>query len=196
MVKNEFENLARESAATLEKLKSPSGNFDDAMLALHWNEAARTWDKIAWCDFMRFKTFGDEFRPLAGIGAGNHWFVVCVVDDQQNLFNVLPHRYLIHHDGRIVDDGYFGVLSGAETKRYKALNKRHYQYPQIHPLNEKEQTEFDAIRDRLWRSWLPPRDAAMMLIRDLPAFPTSSPDRPGLAFLAAFGITDQNQSAN
>lgn len=75
------------------------------------------------------------------------------------MHNIHPHRYLIDRDGRIVDDRYFGVLSDAEIERYEALNKRHYEYPQSQPLTTDEQREIDAIRDRLWRSWLPPIEA-------------------------------------
>lgn len=206
MANKEFEDFMRASDALLEKMKGPSRGLEEDMVIFHWNEGSRTWDNKSWQDWMWFKgggetmklggAPGETFRPLPGIGAGDHYFVVCIVDDDQTLYNIIPHRYLIDHDGHTVDDRYFGVLSEAETERYEALDKRHYQYPQTHPLNDKEKTEFDTIRGRLWHSWLPPRDAAMVLIRQLPGFPKDWPDRPALPFLAAFGISSQNRSKN
>jgi hypothetical protein len=58
------------------------------------------------------------------VTAGEHHFVVCIVEDGR-LYHIMPHRYLIHRDGRIADDRYFGVLSDAEIERYESLNKRH-----------------------------------------------------------------------
>jgi hypothetical protein len=201
MANKEFEDFMRDSDVVLEKMKGTNMGPEEDMVIFHWNEAARTWDQKSWQDWMCFMGVGDgpqgeKFRPLPGIRAGDHYFVVCIVDEDRTLYNILPHRYLIDHDGRIVDDRYFGVLSEAETELYEALNKRAYQYPQTHPLNDKEKTEFDTTRGRLWRSWLPPRDAAMVLIRQLPGFPKAWPDRPQLAFLAAFGISDQKGAPN
>jgi hypothetical protein len=96
--------------------------------------------------------------------------VVCIVEDGR-LYNIIPHRYLIDRDGRVADDRYFGVLSDGEIERYEALNKRHYEFPEAHPLNEDERREFDAIRDRLWRSWLPPVEAVRELTRTAVALP-------------------------
>jgi hypothetical protein len=112
--------------------------------------------------------------------------VVCVVEDGR-LYNIIPHRYLIDRDGRIADDRFFGVLSEAEIERYRALNKRRYEYPEAHPLTKDEQTEFDAIRDRLWRSWLPPAEA----VRDLTRAAVALPDENDAAWnvLEACGIS-------
>jgi hypothetical protein len=199
MANKEFEALMRESDALLEKVKQSSRGPEEDMVIFHWNEAARTWDQKLWQDWMCFMGLGargEKFRPLAGIGAGEHYFVVCIVDEDRTLYNIHPHRYLIDQDGRIVHDRYFGVLSEAEIVRYRALDKRAYQYPQTHPLNDQEKTEFDTIRGRLWHSWLPPKDAAMVLIRQLPGFPKEWPDRPQIAFLAAFGVSDQKGAAS
>jgi hypothetical protein len=65
---------------------------------LHWNEAERKWHAIAWLAWMKFR---GGFEPLSGIGAGDHWFVVCIVDGQGTLFNIIPHRYRLDRDGRI-----------------------------------------------------------------------------------------------
>jgi hypothetical protein len=145
----------------------PMISFDEGLQVLHWRGA---WHRIAWEDWMSFRTLNTAFAPLPDVTAGEHHFVVCAVEDGR-LYNIHPHRYLIDRDGRIADDRYFGVLSDVEIERYQALDKRHYQYPQTHPLNDDEQREFDAIRDRLWRSWLPPVEAVRELTRAAVALP-------------------------
>jgi hypothetical protein len=143
-------------------------SLDEGQQVLHWRGAA--WHRIAWQDWMSFRALNETFAPLPYVTAGEHRFVVCIVEDGR-LYNILAHRYLIDEDGRIADDHYFGVLSDAEIERYQALDKRHYEYPQTHPLNDEEQREFDAIRDRLWRSWLPPTEAVRELTRAAVALP-------------------------
>ena len=135
---------------------------------LHWRSGA--WHRIAWKDWMSFRALGAPFAPLADVTAGEHFFAVCAAEDGR-LYNIHPHRYLVDGDGRIADDHYFGVLSDREIGHYEALNKRHYEYPLKHPLNDEEQREFDAIRDRLWRSWLPPIEAVRELTRATVALP-------------------------
>jgi hypothetical protein len=160
-------------------------SLDEGQQVLHWRGGA--WHRIAWDDWSSFRdVLGVSFAPLPCVTAGEHHFVVCIVEDGR-LFNIIPHRYLIDGDGHIAKDGYFGVLSGVEIERYKALNKRHYDYPQTHPLTKDEQTEFDAIRDRLWRSWLPPVEA----VRDLTRAAVALPDENDAAWnvLEACGIS-------
>jgi len=147
----------------------PMVSLDEGEQVLHWHSGA--WHRIAWDDWSSFRdVMHDSFAPLPYVTAGEHHFVVCIVEDGR-LYNILPHRYLIDRDGRIADDRYFGVLSDGEIERYEALNKRHYKYPQTHPLNDDEQREFEAIRERLWRSWLPPVEAVRELTRAAVALP-------------------------
>ena len=156
----------------------------DLPQVLLWRDGA--WHPIEWACWMSFRGIGESFVPLPEVGAGEHHFVVCAVEDGR-LFNIIPHRYLIDRDGHIADDRYFGVLSDSETERYRALSKRHYEYPEAHPLTEDEQKEFDAIRDRLWRSWLPPVEA----VRDLTRAAVALPDENDAAWnvLEACGIS-------
>ena len=142
--------------------------LDEGQRVLHWRDGV--WHRIGWDDWSNFREPGAAFVPLPYVTAGEHRFVVCIVEDGR-LYNILPHRYLINRDGRIAPDGYFGVLSDSEIERYEALNRRHYEYPQAHPLNGAEQRDFDAIRDRLWRSWLPPVEAVRELTRAAVALP-------------------------
>jgi hypothetical protein len=143
-------------------------SLDEGQQVLHWRGG--TWHRIAWQHWMDFRELDGSFVPLPEVTAGEHHFVVCVVEDGR-LYNIIPHRYLIDRDGRIADDRFFGVLSDVEIECYRALNKRHYEYPEAHPLTKDEQKEFDAIRDRLWRSWLPPVEAVRELTRAAVALP-------------------------
>ena len=134
----------------------------------HWRGGA--WHPIAWETWARFRAWDDSWAPLPQVGAGEHYFVVCMTKDGR-LFNILPHRYLIEPDGKVADDGYFGVLTAEEIMRYEALYKRHYEYPQTNPLNAQEQEDFEAVRWRVWRSLVAPAPAMRELTRAAVAFP-------------------------
>lgn len=142
--------------------------LDEGQQVLHLRNGK--WHRVVWDSWLKFLGEGQEWAPLPHVIGGEHYFVVCIVEDGR-LFNIIPHRYQIDRDGHIVDDRYFGVLSVFETARYEALNRRHYEHPQTHPLSDEEQHEFDAIRDRLWRSWLPPVEAVRELTRAAVALP-------------------------
>jgi hypothetical protein len=158
--------------------------LDEGHQVLHLRNGA--WHRIPWDSWAKFRDEGHSWAPLPYVTVGEHYFVVCVVDDGR-LFNIIPHRYLIDNDGRIADDRYFGVLSDEEIKQFEANNRRHYEYPQTSPLAETEQRTFEAIRDRLWRSWLPPTEA----VRELTIAATALPDERDAAWqvLEACGIT-------
>jgi hypothetical protein len=159
-------------------------SFDNGQQVLHWRDG--TWHRIAWQKWTGFRELDGSFAPLPDLTEGEHHFVVCVVEDGR-LYNIIPHRYLIDRDGRIADGRFFGVLLDGEIERYQALNKRYYDYPEAHPLTKDEQTEFDAIRDRLWRSWLPPVEA----VRKLTSAAVALPDENDAAWnvLEACGIS-------
>jgi hypothetical protein len=134
----------------------------------HWRGF---WQYVPWEMWSRFRGLhGDGWTPLPGVGAGEHYFVVCATGNGR-LFNIHPHRYLIDRDGKIVDDGYFGVLTAGEIERYEALDKRHYEYPQAHPLNAQEQQDFEQLRWRVWRSRVAPAAAMRELTRVAVALP-------------------------
>lgn len=64
------------------------------MRALHWRPEENRWTPIDWGDFLAFREFFAPFKPLVGISAGVHYFVVCVCDDVQT-WNIIPHKYLV-----------------------------------------------------------------------------------------------------
>ena len=158
--------------------------FEEGVQVLHLRDTV--WHQIPWESWQKFRGEGQGWAPLSHVVGGEHYFVVCVVEDGR-LFNILPHRYRIDNDGRIADARYFGVLSDEEIERFEALNRRHCEYPETSPLTEGERHTFDAIRDRLWRSWLPPAEA----VRQLTVAATALPDESDAAWhvLEACGIT-------
>lgn len=158
--------------------------LDEGTQVLHLRNGV--WHRIPWESWLQFRGLGQAWAPLPHVGVGEHHFVVCVVEDGR-LFNIMPHRYLIDRDGRIADDRYFGVLSDDTIKQFEGLNNRNYESPQTSPLTEAEQRIFDAIRDRLWRSWLPPAET----VRELTLAATALPDETDAAWhvLEACGIT-------
>lgn len=163
--------------------------IDDDMVVLHWNEQTKVWEPVRWDDWMSFRGLGDAFRPLLNVRAGFHTFVVCVVDEDRSLYNILPHRYRIDGDGRITDHNFSDltdedlafvakwdlsrvVATGADAERY------------------------DNLRLRLWRSWLPEPEAARALIDNLPGFPKTDEERPVMSFLREFGMVPSGRSSN
>jgi hypothetical protein len=97
--------------------------LDEGQQVLHlWNGV---WRGIPWDSWLRFR---EEGQPLPDVLGGEHYFVVCMVEDGR-LFNIIPHRYRIDNGGRISDARYFGVLSDEEIEQFEALNRRHYEYP-------------------------------------------------------------------
>jgi hypothetical protein len=149
--------------------------LEEGLQVLHLRDGV--WSRIPWDAWLRFREEGQGWAPLPYVRGGEHYFVVCVVEDGC-LFNIIPHRYRIDNDGRISDGRYFGVLSEEEIEQFEALNRRHYEYPQASPLTEAEQAAFDAFRDRLWRSWLPPAEA----VRELTVAATALPDETDAAW--------------
>jgi hypothetical protein len=161
-------------------------DMDDLLRVLHLRDG--TWHRIDWASWSKFRdTLKQGFVPLPHVAAGEHHFVVCVIDDGR-LRNIIPHRYLIDRDGRIADDRYFGVLSDDEIERFEALT--------LQPtMTEAEQCTFDALRERVWRSMLPPAEAGRKLTR-IAALPDRVPPRGTFWRPAAFPRSNQGRSSD
>lgn len=156
-------------------------DLEDDMVVLHWNEHSAVWEPVRWDDWMAFRGYGDNFRPLLGVREGDHYFVVCVVDEERTLYNILPHRYRIDRDGQITNHE-FDDLTADDRAFVSKWNVSH-DVP-----TGADGERFDSLRGRMWRSWLPPKDAASILIQNLPGFPATDDDRPVLSFLREFGM--------
>ena len=87
----------------------------DNTVILHWDECQTLWTELPWQDWVRFRGLGEGgLSLLAGAEAGEHYFLVCVLGDRGELDNVIPHRYVLSTDGRLVHS--FDGLGEAERE--------------------------------------------------------------------------------
>jgi len=87
----------------------------DSTVILHWDKCEAVWAELSWRDWVRFRGFDKSgFRLLVGAEAGEHYFLVCVLGDRGELCNVIPHRYVMSADGRLVHG--FDGLGAAERE--------------------------------------------------------------------------------
>src|ERR1700736_1545149 len=89
----------------------------DNTVILHWDECQTSWTELSWRDWVRFRGYGRGGPSLlAGAEAGEHYFLVCVLGNLGELANVIPHRYVLSTDGRLVHG--FDGLGAAEREEY------------------------------------------------------------------------------
>ena len=155
---------------------------DDQTLVLHWNEAVGSWNPIRWDSWSHFRAIMTDFQPLAGVGAGDHSFVICVVDQDRTLHNIIPHRYRVDEGGRITDHEFDDLT--ADERAFVDRITMQKELP-----SDEDRPRFDRLRERIWQSHLPSPAAARALINDLPGFPVRDHQRPVWSFLSAFGIS-------
>src|SRR5262245_35820125 len=75
----------------------------ESTVILHWNECRSMWAELPWSDWVRFRAIQDGMSSeLAGAEAGEHFFLVCILGDCGELCDVIPHRYVMSADGRLV----------------------------------------------------------------------------------------------
>jgi hypothetical protein len=92
-------------------------------LILHWVEDRSVWAELPWADWVRFRGFGKERSSLLiGAEAGEHYFLVCMLGADGELHNVIPHRYVVSSDARLVH-GFDGldVSERAESGKLEGL---------------------------------------------------------------------------
>jgi hypothetical protein len=155
---------------------------------LHWDECGTTWAQLPWRDWVRFRGFDDGgLSLLAGAEAGEHYFLVCVLDDRGELANVIPHRYVLSTDGRLVHG--FDGLRQAEREEYCRI-----QLLLLPTIEDAERyTELDA---RGFAVNLPPPHTVQPLLRALPGLAGAQPSGACWHFLSAIGISRSSARAN
>ena len=141
---------------------------------LHWDECETTWAQLPWRDWVRFRGFDDGgLSLLAGAEAGEHYFLVCVLDDRGELANV--HGF----------DG----LRQAEREEYCRI-----QLLLMPTIEDSERyTELDA---RGFAVNLPPPHTVQPLLRALPGLAGAQPSGACWHFLSAIGISRSSARAN
>jgi hypothetical protein len=160
----------------------------DNTVILHWDEYRSAWGRLSWRDWVRFRGFGEGgLSLLVGAAAGDHYFLVCVLGDCGELTNVIPHRYVISTDGRLVHG--FDGLGKAEREEYCRI--------QVLRLPTVEDSErYDELDARGFTVNLPPPHTVQPLVRVMPGLAGAPPRAACWHFLSAIGICHSSARAN
>ena len=155
---------------------------------LHWDECHTTWAPLPWGDWVGFRGIGKGGACLlAGAEAGEHYFLVCILGDRGELTNVIPHKYVMSTDGRLVHgfDG-LGTAEREESCRIEEL-----------PLPTIEDTErYRELGARGFAVNLPPFHTLQPLLRTMPGIAGAHHSAECWHFLSAIGICRPSTRAN
>jgi hypothetical protein len=155
---------------------------------LHWDENRTAWTTLPWRDWVQFRGFGEGgVRLLAGAQAGEHYFLVCMVGDHGELHNVIPHRYAMSTDGRLVH-GFDGLVSSEREELCRI---------EVLPSPTVEEAErYNELGDRGFAANLPPLHTVQPLLRTLPGIAGAPAGAACWHFLSAIGVCPTSPRAN
>ena len=160
----------------------------DKTLVLHWNEGENAWIELPWDDWVRFRGVGHK-QPtlLAGAQPGEHFFLVCMLGRQGELCNVIPHRYVMSSDARLVH-GFDGLefLEREEADRIEGLP-----FPTIEDIER-----LDELAGRGFAVNLPPLHTVCHLLRAVPGIAGAAPGAACWNFLSAIGVCRASSKPN
>src|SRR5216684_4778182 len=112
-----------------------------------WNREFSRWLKVGLFEWINFRRVNGDWRPLLGVSDGEFYFAVCVVDRIRTLLNIVPYRYRVDAEGRILSCR-FDDLSDAEVERLDLLvMKANLSSEEAHDLRE--------LQERQWVGTLP-----------------------------------------
>jgi hypothetical protein len=152
----------------------------DNTVILHWDECRTSWAELSWRDWVRFRGFAEGGASmLAGAEAGEHYFLVCVLGDRGELANVIPHRYLLSTNGRLVHD--FDGLVKSEREEY-------YNIQVLHSPTIEDSERYKELNARGFSVNLPPLHTVHPLLRSMPGLAGVEPSADCWHFLSAIGI--------
>jgi hypothetical protein len=163
-------------------------NVPDKTIILHWVESRTSWAELPWADWVRFRGFGDEPSSLlVGAEPGEHYFLVCMLGRHGDLCNVVPHRYVVSSDARLIH-GFDGleVAEREESDRLRDLSS-----PTVEDIER--YTELGA---RGFAVNLPPSRTVQQLLQAIPGIAGASPGAACWDFLSAIGIIQPNSRMN
>jgi hypothetical protein len=153
----------------------------ESTVILHWDECRAAWAELSWVDWVRFRGLGEERSPsLAGAPAGEHYFVVCILGHRGELANVIPHKYVMSADGRLVH-GFDGL---GEEEREESSRIEQIAVPTL-----EESERYQELGDRGFAVNLPPQHTVPPLLRSMPGLAGVPPSAPCWHFLSAIGIS-------
>lgn len=154
---------------------------------LHWDECQTAWAELPWRDWVRFRGFGEGGSLLAGAEAGEHYFLVCVLENSGDLANVIPHRYVLSTDGRLVHG--FDGLGALEREEY-------YRIQVLHIPTIEDSERYNELGLRGFAVNLPPLHTLQPLLRALPGLAGAQQSAACWHFLSAIGICRASTRAN
>jgi hypothetical protein len=168
--------------------KSANQKAADKTLILHWIEEQKAWAELPWLDWVRFRGLGEERSSLLlGAEAGEHYFLVCMLGSHGELNNVIPHRYVISNDARLVH-GFDGldVAERDESDRIADLA-----VPTIEDIER-----YQELCERGFATNLPPLHTVQHLLQTIPGIAGAPPGAACWNFLSAIGICRSGPAIN
>jgi hypothetical protein len=160
----------------------------DNTVILHWDECRASWSRLPWRDWVKFRGLdASGLSLLAGAEAGEHYFVVCVLGDFGELAHLIPHRYLLSPDGRLVHG--FDGLGGEEREEYCRIQVLAV------PTNE-DSKRYGELHARGFTVNLPPRHTIHPLLKAIPGLAGARRSASCWHFLSAIGVCRSSVRAN
>jgi hypothetical protein len=172
------EMLSR-SPQLLDRERTMTGTPENTVI-LHWEESQAAWEPLPWQEWVRFRGFGEGgVRLLAGAEAGEHYFLVCMLGDNGALANVIPHRYVMSTDGRLVH-GFDGL---APEEREESCRIEELPLPTI-----EDRERYRELGARGFAINLPPLHTLQPLLRTMPGLAGAHHGAACWHFLSAIGV--------
>jgi hypothetical protein len=164
-----------------------TGSPDNTVI-LHWDECRSSWAELPWLAWVRFRRLSNGGRcRLVGAKAGEHYFLVCVLEDDGELANVIPHRYVLSTDGRLVHG--FDGLAAAEREEYCRIAV-------LASPTAEDLARYDELEAREFAVNLPPVHTVLPLLRAIPGLAGAKHGAACWHFLSAIGVCRSSTRAN
>jgi hypothetical protein len=168
--------------------KVVGSKIPDKTLVLHWIENQSTWTELSWLDWVRFRGFGKErSNLLMGAAEGEHYFLVCTLGPHGELSNVIPHRYVISSDARLVHG--FDGLDAAEREEADRLEE--LVWPSV-----EDAERYEELVERGFSANLPPLRTVQSLLQSMPGIAGARHSAACWNFLSAIGICRSTRASN
>jgi hypothetical protein len=149
-------------------------------LVYWWDIEGNRWAEVTWAAWAASSGINSPAKPLLGIRPGDTHFVVCVVDDDGSMANIIPHRYLIDAEG---------YRRHGDEPITEDENKFEREYYLKRETTEFENERHTEINQKIYRWSLPPAEAAQKLLRTLPSPPSMNLKHGIRHFMAACGVS-------
>src|SRR5437899_8371651 len=160
----------------------------DNTVILHWDANRTAWGELSWREWVQFRGFGEGRQSLlARAEAGEHYFLVCILGDCGELANVIPHKYVLSADARLVHG--FDGLGEAERQEFCRIDVL------LSPTTE-DSERYNELDARRFTVNLPPAHTVQPLLTAMPGLAGAQPSAPCWQFLSAIGVSRSSALAN